>query len=316
VYLTLKKVFKGPNAGVRRMSVIRKLINENQQHEDIAALINKHNEDILCNVTRKLLTEQIFESTLKAKMRFPEIFSESPAQSAHREASDAEAARNDTKAMQDAVQGPQGGPTNTTQSLHHTPSLFPVYLPFRTQHYLLLKVQAILERACFEFGRRIMPDFLKEHGWDCPECAELNLWAYDFLRHQDLFSEEERSVGKPYADLFRSVAHIRHTAVHRISLSAMGIEQFLLDAESLAMLLNNEECLNLLTKLRQSTQSAIEELERNKHVLRSKLEDTLKRVAAQRAEFDRLQNAAVTEMVKEDGEYQAFAGTNLEQAIE
>lgn len=69
-------------------------------------------------------------------------------------------------------------------------------------------------------------------------------------------------------------------------------------------------------KLPQDTQSAIDELERNKHILRSKLEDTLKRIAAQRAELDRLEEAAVTEMVKEDSEYQGFAGTNLEQAIE
>lgn len=53
VYLTLRKVFKGPNAGVQRPSVIRKLIIGNQQHEDIAALIRTHNIDILCNTTRE-----------------------------------------------------------------------------------------------------------------------------------------------------------------------------------------------------------------------------------------------------------------------
>lgn len=36
----------------------------------------------------------------------------------------------------------------------------------------------------------------------------------------------------------------------------------------------------------------------------------------QRAELDRLEEVAVAEMVKEDGEYQAFTGTNLEQDIE
>jgi hypothetical protein len=115
VYLTLRKVFKGPNAGVRRPSVIRKLIIGNQHHEDIAALIRAHNIDILCNTTRELLTEQIFESTLKAKIRFPEVFDVSSAQSADREASDAEAARNDAKAIEDAVQGYQEGASHITQ---------------------------------------------------------------------------------------------------------------------------------------------------------------------------------------------------------
>ncbi len=41
----------------------------------------------------------------------------------------------------------------------------------------------------------------------------------------------------------------------------------------------------------------------------------MKRIAAQRAELDRLEELAVAEMVKEDGEYELFTGTNLEQDI-
>ncbi len=248
VYLALRKVFQGPNAGARRQPVVRKLIVGNKHHEDIAALIREHNIDILCNVTRKLLSEQIFESTLKAKILFPEVFDVSPVQSADREASEAEAARNDAKAIQDAVQGHLGCPSNATQleadntserdSLltagyrlmmaaerwlrpatnrenhqpttsekpHCIPSLFPVYLPFRTQHRLLVKVQAILEQACFDFGQRKMPDVLRKHQWDCPESCELNLWAAEFLTRQSAFSEKVPSIGKSFADLFRSVA--------------------------------------------------------------------------------------------------------------
>ncbi len=88
------------------------------------------------------------------------------------------------------------------------------------------------------------------------------------------------------------------------------------DAESLATLLKHEENLELIKRIRRDTQSAIEELERNKHVLMSRLGDTLKRIAAQRAELDRLEELAVAGMVKEDGEYEVFTGANLEQDIE
>ena len=81
-------------------------------------------------------------------------------------------------------------------------------------------------------------------------------------------------------------------------------------------LLKNEEGLKVIAKLRRDTRSAIEELERNKHVLISRFEETLKRVAAQRAELDRIEEAAVAEMIKENGEYEAFTSTNLEQDIE
>jgi hypothetical protein len=47
------------------------------------------------------LKNKIFESTLKAKMRFPELFDVSPTQSADREASEAEAARDEASVVRE-----------------------------------------------------------------------------------------------------------------------------------------------------------------------------------------------------------------------
>jgi hypothetical protein len=160
-----------------------------------------------------------------------------------------------------------------------------------------------------------MPDILQNLQWDCPESAELNLWTAEFLQQQDEFWEKAKDVGKPLRKLFQSVADIRHTAVHRIRVSAKGVEQFILDAEALAMLLDNQESLKSLTQLRRETQLAIEELERTKHVLHSKLEENLRKIAAQRAELDEMEKAAISEMLEEDDQYQLFAGMKLERAI-
>lgn len=159
-----------------------------------------------------------------------------------------------------------------------------------------------------------MQSVLQKHQWECPEAAELNLWAAEFLASQNTFAKR-RDVGMPLHKLFRSVADIRHTAVHRIRVSAKGIEQFLLDAESLATLLDDTASLRSLTKLRRDTQLAIEELERNKHILQSKLEDKLRRIAAERAELDQREEAAIREMLEEDRQYQVYAGTDLERAV-
>ncbi|KAH7118178.1 hypothetical protein B0J13DRAFT_569668 [Dactylonectria estremocensis] len=172
----------------------------------------------------------------------------------------------------------------------HVPSLFPVYLPFRTQHQLLVKVQTILEQACFAFRQRVMPDVLQKNRWDYPKSTEHNLWATKFLQRQSGFANRKGNTGKPLKKLFRSVADVRHTAVHRI--------------RGMATLLEDEVCLKSLTKLRRDIELVIEELERNKH-----------RTADQRAELDRIEEEAIAEMVKEGGEYQVFAGSNLEQAI-
>ncbi len=64
--------------------------------------------DNVCNTAKALLQDEIFTSTLRAKIRFPEVFEVSPAQSAEREASEAEAARSDASAIRDAAEGHQG----------------------------------------------------------------------------------------------------------------------------------------------------------------------------------------------------------------
>ncbi|KAI0551077.1 hypothetical protein F4679DRAFT_540228 [Xylaria curta] len=339
VYLALKNVFKGKNAEVRRLTAVRRLITQNQKDSDVSNLINGHNIDIVCQIARSLLTEEIFESTLKAKIRFPEVFDVSPAQSAERAASEAEAAINEANAIKGVAHAysedvqfdiPPPPPPDiaetesvdtfrdpklpTVNSARVVPSLFPVYLPLRTQHRILTNVQSILEDICFDYAERAMPEILKKNKWDCPEAAELNLWSAEFLLRQNDFSDRVEDVRKPLTSLLRSIADIRHTAVHRICISAKGLEQFLLNAESFAVLLDDTTRLRSLTELRRNIQQSIEELERNKHVLSSKLKETLKRIAAQRAELDRIEEMAISDMLREDGEYQAFAGRNLEEA--
>jgi len=52
-----------------------------------------------------LLEEDIFASTLKAKIRFPEVFDVSPAQSAEQSASEVEAAKSEADAIKHAAEG-------------------------------------------------------------------------------------------------------------------------------------------------------------------------------------------------------------------
>lgn len=105
VYLGLKNIFKGQKAEVRQLHAIQRLVTKHQNHAEVKDLIREHDIASVCSVARTLLTEQIFESTLKAKLRFPEVFDVSPTQSAEREASEAEAAKNESDAIRDAAQG-------------------------------------------------------------------------------------------------------------------------------------------------------------------------------------------------------------------
>ena len=104
VYLALKNLFKGQNAQVRKSKTVAKLIKGSNQEDAVANLLREHDFDTICTMAGRLLSAEIFESTLKAKVRFPELFDSSPAQSAEKEASEAEAARNEANAIKDATQ--------------------------------------------------------------------------------------------------------------------------------------------------------------------------------------------------------------------
>jgi len=105
VYLALKNIFKGPNAEIRQGKAIRRLVKEHQTREDLADLIREHEFDVVCASAKTLLCDEVFASTLKAKIRFPELFDLSPIENAERETSEAEAARQVADAIKHAVNG-------------------------------------------------------------------------------------------------------------------------------------------------------------------------------------------------------------------
>lgn len=161
-----------------------------------------------------------------------------------------------------------------------------------------------------------MSDILLKEGWDCPESVELNIWARLFRCNVDKFDAEKLvELGKPFTELLDSMAQLRHTAVHRIRVSAITVQQFITEAKSFAIILDNETCVRLLSRLRQESQQLIDDLGRNKDLLESELKRKLQDIDAQRRELDRLECKLVEDMLREDKEYQTLASANLEQAI-
>ncbi|KAJ3472652.1 hypothetical protein NLG97_g10817 [Lecanicillium saksenae] len=73
VYLALKNIFKGQNAQVRKNKTVAKLIKHHKTQESVANLLREYNFDVVCGLASNLLSAEIFDSTLKAKVRFPEL---------------------------------------------------------------------------------------------------------------------------------------------------------------------------------------------------------------------------------------------------
>ncbi|KAF3047606.1 hypothetical protein E8E12_010787 [Didymella heteroderae] len=375
VYLAFKNVFKGPDTQPQSDKKIRKRIKKHEsQSDEIRALVHEHNIDNVGNSVKALLDGDIFASTLKAKIRFPELFDVSPAQSAERAASEAEAVRSEIDAMRD-VSGAQrdqtvsqsaGRAASETAAVNteihgtrdvgvaqqdrsvptvvdgdavaqkeqpqiHVPhvqrhlkpetfgarSLYPLYLPAKGQRRLLSKVQDVLEHACFRFAEGVMPQQLQQQGWDSPDCVELNCWMGMFRTRESVFDiERVTTLNKPFGELLSSIAQIRHTAVHRLKVTAGRVEAFLTDAETLAALLGDETCARQLSRLRRETHSVVEEFGRNKDLLEARYVDKRKEIAARRAELDRIEIAAWEAMLEEDKQYQCFAGVSLEEMVD
>ncbi len=47
-----------------------------------------------------------------------------------------------------------------------------MYLPYDVQHPLLVKVQNLLERACYDFGKKKIRDTLQKEGWVAAACSD------------------------------------------------------------------------------------------------------------------------------------------------
>jgi hypothetical protein len=138
-----------------------------------------------------------------------------------------------------------------------------------------------------------------------------------FLTYRDKLDQGIlEGTGNSLTALFDSIAQLRHTAVHRLRLTANRTLQFIADAEILAKLIQDEDTVQTLSVIRQQVQATMEDMERNKDLLESRMATTRAQFAARKAELERQEREALEDIVKEDKEYTAFAGENLEQALD
>jgi hypothetical protein len=177
---------------------------------------------------------------------------------------------------------------------------------------LMERLQKALELACYEFGARNMPDILRNRGWDCPELVELSKWTEVFRQEGIL---ERESTRKTLKELLHSIANIRHTSVHRLRTSSVGLEMFIADAEDLVEVLGDTEYAKSISQLRTNINLAITELTQNKQFLQLQLEHTQAEIEQQRAELDRREQEAINYAREEDRKYQIVAGEKVQEAL-
>jgi hypothetical protein len=337
IYLACQHIFRGAYSHVRKLKTVKGLI---RQHEiALTDILREYDINRTSTVAKKLLESEVFDSTLKARIRFPELFEVSPTQSAEREVSEAQAARDEAntvreisdreaseaQAVRDEANIPHteiegertfGGqfifpksPEQETSTSIAVRSLYPVYMHYRCQHLVLTTIQELLEESCFEFAQQHFPQLLTTNGWDCHEAVELTEWTKVLARQSNPRIDTLIPPLDEYIGLLRE---LRHSAVHRLRKTAAGVERLAENAQLFLMALEDTARSSKVESLRRELRSAIEELKRNKDLLERRMLAQLTEIQKKRSELDVWEKNAKEAMVREDLECSRDIGESLE----
>jgi hypothetical protein len=107
VFLAYRTVFTGPNAHIRKSKKVREVIE--QHRESYKPLIRDFGFDKVADIVKTLLDQRVFESELKAKIAFPELFKTSPARDVQRNESENDAARSVAEAIEELTSASDRG---------------------------------------------------------------------------------------------------------------------------------------------------------------------------------------------------------------
>ena len=197
------------------------------------------------------------------------------------------------------------------------PRLHPVYLPFKTQHNILVLVQSLLEECCFDFGNTWVPDLMEARKWHEAESIELTQWTKRFSKYAKSLppSAIKPIAGKSIAEVLFGTSTLRHSAVHRLPTSAVGIVKMLSAAITFAEALKNSKRAEKIAEIRMQLEACIQEIVQHQNLLERKLTDQLEDIARRRAELDELERSSTEEMLAADKEQRADVSSAFESVL-
>lgn len=100
-YLVCRPIFAGHNAQLRKTKKIRELIDKHRS--SLGPLVTDLGPTSTVEVVKDLLERGIFQSEVKAKLEFPNLFLSSSARDAQRTASENDAARSAAEALEEVA---------------------------------------------------------------------------------------------------------------------------------------------------------------------------------------------------------------------
>lgn len=177
-------------------------------------------------------------------------------------------------------------------------------------------IQSIVEAGCYDFARVNFPEMLAQYKWDCPESVELTEWTQILSNNQTgLCVEMFQTVSKQTSEVFQLLRELRHSAVHRLHITASRVEKLLENVQLFLDMLGDRDRSVKVSLIRRELRLAVEELERNKDLLEAKLLVQLREIDVKRSQLKQLEQEVVTRMSGEDRECQNDVGSKLERRV-
>ena len=169
--------------------------------------------------------------------------------------------------------------------------LYPIYIPFRTQHRILTFAQSTLEACCWDFGQTWVPHLMKANKWDEPESIELTEWIKQFPKYTTgLPTSATRPIaGKSLNQVLSDTTTLRHRAVHRKPTSVRAIMEMLQAAYDFALALKDTPRAALIRTIEEQLAASTDILSQGQGLLQHTAFDELEVTAKGKAELDKLE---------------------------
>ncbi|KAF7591633.1 hypothetical protein BBP40_001272 [Aspergillus hancockii] len=353
IFLACKAIFSGTNALLRKLKAVQKLVAAHQA--SLRTLIPNFNVNRVAIIVQGLLKKGVFQSDVKAKLEFPDLFEPSPARESQHDAFEHEAARSAVEVLEEIasvherqdretkpvpppvlpvavettveadmlIMGklspsyPAPPPPPSAEPEQRIPSLYPSYFPYHAQHSILSTVQNTLEECCFDFANKWLPSEISSRGWECPAAVELTQWTRLLPMWASQLPDGALKLGgSELSELLATIPKIRHTAVHRLPTTARGIGTLVNCAMRLAEALQDPLRMSQLEDLYLDVQSKTEEMELNKNALEEDLVCELISIQLQREELERREEELRAKAVSKDQENKVLMGLLVEESME
>lgn len=289
-----RKKFKKSGVGILDGGEIERFIGKKKHCLGIREVVAEYGTSAVCVVARILIQKQVFEFSLAARSRrFPELFPKSPSPPGDElpNQDNMDPSREDisgelccTEVDEEYLDEPIDKVTNERRGTHyiiinyvlsfthyvrsylgkfehsklkvwHGDHHYPVPLPPNVQHRLMVKLQQVMEHACYAFAQQEMQRTLEDHEWNHPEAVQLDHWMNILIGH-DNFDTDKSS--EELEALFLSGIEIRDVAVQRISVDSEKTGVFLKNAEDILKVLKVGEYLAVVEKLRRNIDQVLE----------------------------------------------------------